>query len=55
MINEQTIDKYIKYIRSIEKLDMDEQLDRETGRFISASKLTWNYAELYRMFSLLKK
>ena len=55
MINEQTIDKFIKYIKSIEKLDMDEQVDRESGRFISAAKLTWNYAELYRMFSLLKK
>ena len=42
---------YISYI--IKNKDLSEQVDKNTGKFIGAKKLTWNYAELYNLWNLL--
>lgn len=53
IINEKTIENIIEYVFSINKFNIDEQLDKNSGRLISAKNLTWNYAELYRLIDMI--
>lgn len=48
---EKMILNYISYV--IKHSDLSEQIDKNTGEFIGAKKLTWNYAELYNLWDLL--
>ena len=38
-----------EFISSIDKFNIDEQLDQNTGRLVSAKNLRWNYAEFYKL------
>ena len=53
IINEKTIENIIEFISSIDKFNIDEQLDRNTGRLVSAKNLTWNYAEFYKLLDII--
>ena len=54
--NEELVIDFIpfkKYIESRKQLNLDEQLDRFSGRGVSAKNLTWNYSEIYIFYRML--
>lgn len=46
---------FFHFLKDIKKMDLPEQINRDTANNISVEKLTWNYSELILLFNSLKK
>ena len=47
--------RFIDFIKTKKKMDLSEQIDKESGENISVDRLTWNYAELISLEFMMEE
>ena len=47
--------RFIDFIKKEKKMDLSEQIDKESGENISVDRLTWNYAELISLEFMMEE